>query len=203
VVNNEGEISNVTRGRVLATIDEMGYRPNLLARGLVAQRTCTIGLVIPDICNPFWGEVTRGIRFEVAMRGALGIGASLNELSDAEMKDYATYIAFYKRVRHVVQDGDLYRLQRLEEYGASVVQYVLPNGEEAVYSVAVRDHLISEHRPNALLKALNAGATYSVLNRHNTEVHRATGYELMTQGIPGDTDKGAAMGRTLYVKKIG
>jgi hypothetical protein len=165
VVNNEGEISNVTRGRVLATIDEMGYRPNLLARGLVAQRTCTIGLVIPDICNPFWGEVTRGIRFEVAMRGALGIGASLNELSDAEMKDYATYVA--------------------------------------LYSVAVRDHLISEHRPNALLKALNAGATYSVLNRHNTEVHRATGYELMTQGIPGDTDKGAAMGRTLYVKKIG
>jgi alpha-galactosidase len=148
-------------------------------------------------------ELPLGIRFEVAMRGALGIGASLNELSDAEMKDYATYIAFYKRVRHIVQDGDLYRLQRLEEYGASVVQYVLPNGEEAVYSVAVRDHLISEHRPNALLKALNAGATYSVFNRHNTEVHRATGYELMTQGIPGDTDKGAAMGRTLYVKKIG
>lgn len=61
VVNNEGEISNATRERVLATIDEMGYRPNLLARSLVTQRTRTIGLVIPDICNPFWGEVTRGV----------------------------------------------------------------------------------------------------------------------------------------------
>jgi LacI family transcriptional regulator len=62
VVNDQGEISDETRQRILAVIDELGYRPNLLARGLVTQRTRTIGLVVPDITNPFFPEVARGVQ---------------------------------------------------------------------------------------------------------------------------------------------
>jgi alpha-galactosidase len=142
------------------------------------------------------------LRFDVAMRGALGIGASLNELDEAELAEYASYIAFYKRIRHVIQDGDLYRLQRLEEFGASVIQYVLPNGQEAVYSIAVREHQLGWFRPPTPLKGLDPAAAYVVLDRHEAEVHRASGYELMTQGIPGDTGQGVAYSRTLYVKQI-
>jgi alpha-galactosidase len=43
------------------------------------------------------------LRFDVAMRGALGIGSSLNELNQTELAEYASYIAFYKRIRHVIQ----------------------------------------------------------------------------------------------------
>ena len=43
------------------------------------------------------------LRFDVAMRGGLGIGSSLNELDEAELAEYARYIAFYKRIRHVIQ----------------------------------------------------------------------------------------------------
>ena len=53
------------------------------------------------------------LRFDVAMRGTLGIGTSLNELSEDELAEYARYIAFYKRIRPVVQGGRLFRLQRL------------------------------------------------------------------------------------------
>ncbi len=142
------------------------------------------------------------IRFDVAMRGALGIGASLNELDETELAEYAGYITFYKQIRHIIQDGDLYRLQRLEEYGASVIQYVLPGGREAVYSVAVREHQLGWFRPPAPLKGLNPVAAYVVLDRHAAAVHRASGYELMTQGIPGDTGQGVGYSRTLYVKQI-
>ena len=70
------------------------------------------------------GRITPlSLRFDVAMRGALGIGSSLNQLDDAELAEYAKYIAFYKRIRHVVQEGRAYRLERLEEFGASVVEY--------------------------------------------------------------------------------
>ncbi|MCK4316261.1 MAG: LacI family DNA-binding transcriptional regulator, partial [Anaerolineae bacterium] len=62
VVNNQGEISEATRQRVLAIIDELGYRPNRIARAMVTQRTHTIGLVIPDITNPFFSEMTRGVQ---------------------------------------------------------------------------------------------------------------------------------------------
>jgi alpha-galactosidase len=142
------------------------------------------------------------LRFDVAMRGTLGIGASLNELDETELAEYAGYIAFYKQIRHIIQDGDLYRLQRLEEYGASVIQYVLPGGREAVYSVAVREHQLGWFRPPVPLKGLNPAAAYVVLDRHGAEVHRASGYELLTQGIPGDAGQGVAYSRTLFVKQI-
>jgi LacI family transcriptional regulator len=61
VVNNQQEISETTRQQVRAVIDELGYRPNLIARGLVTQRTHTIGLVVNDITNPFFPEVARGV----------------------------------------------------------------------------------------------------------------------------------------------
>ena len=142
------------------------------------------------------------LRFDVAMRGTLGIGASLNELDDNELAEYASYIAFYKRIRHVIQGGDLYRLQRLEEFGASVIQYVLPDGREAVFSVAVREHQLGWFRPPAPLKGLNPTAVYTVLDRRGAEVQRASGYELMTLGLPGDAGGGVGYSRTLYVKQL-
>ncbi|MGH7292539.1 MAG: glycoside hydrolase family 36 protein, partial [Myxococcota bacterium] len=65
-------------------------------------------------------------RFDVAMRGVLGIGSDLSALDDAELAEYAKWIAFYKRIRPVVQNGVCHRLQRLEEHGTSIVEYVLP-----------------------------------------------------------------------------
>lgn len=45
VVNNQGEISQATRQRVQAAIEQLGYRPNILARSLVSQRSNTLAVV--------------------------------------------------------------------------------------------------------------------------------------------------------------
>lgn len=145
---------------------------------------------------------TLGVRFDVAMRGALGIGSSLNELSEAELAEYARYIAFYKRLRPIIQAGTLYRLQRLEEYDASVIEYVLPGGRAAVYSVVLRDQQIGRLRPSAPLQGLNAGAVYQVLDRDEREVHRASGYELLTLGMPVENTECPGYSRTLYIKQV-
>ena len=50
-----------TRNRVLRAIQELGYRPNPLARNLRLQRTSTIGLLVPDIHNPYFADVARGV----------------------------------------------------------------------------------------------------------------------------------------------
>jgi alpha-galactosidase len=169
-------------------------------------------LAYPARCMEAWvthehSHITQRItslalRFDVAMRGVLGIGSSLNELSADELAEYARYIAFYKRIRHVIQEGVLYRLERLEEFQASVIEYVLPDGREAVYSIAVRDHLIGSARPAALLKGLIPGATYTVTDRDDDEIHRATGYELMTLGLPHDMTEHVGSSRTLYLKAV-
>jgi LacI family transcriptional regulator len=62
VLNAKGEISETTRARVQAVIAELGYRPNLLARSLITRTTHTIGLVVPDISQPFFPEIARGIK---------------------------------------------------------------------------------------------------------------------------------------------
>jgi alpha-galactosidase len=141
-------------------------------------------------------------RFEVAMRGALGIGSSLNELSVRELERYAEYIACYKRIRHIVQDGDLYRLQRLEEFGASVIQYVLPDASEAVLSIAVRDHQHGLFRPPPPLRALDAAAMYALHDVHGSEVMRARGQALMLLGVPGASHTAAASVRTLHLVRV-
>ena len=62
VVNHQPEISDVTRQRVLAVIDSLGYRPNFLARALVTQRTQIIGLVVVTLDNPYFTDIARGVQ---------------------------------------------------------------------------------------------------------------------------------------------
>lgn len=61
VINEKGEVSEATRERVLAVIEQLGYRPSGIARGLATRRTGTLGLVVPDVANPFFADVARGV----------------------------------------------------------------------------------------------------------------------------------------------
>ncbi|MBL7202104.1 MAG: LacI family DNA-binding transcriptional regulator [Anaerolineae bacterium] len=60
-INNKGEIRPQTRERILRIAERLGYRPNSVARSLATQRTQNVGLVVPDVSNPFFAEVARGI----------------------------------------------------------------------------------------------------------------------------------------------
>jgi LacI family transcriptional regulator len=60
VVNQKHGISNPTRERVLHAIENLQYRPNGIASSLRAQKSHTIGVVIPTITNPFFPEFVRG-----------------------------------------------------------------------------------------------------------------------------------------------
>jgi LacI family transcriptional regulator len=61
VVNGNPNVKPATRKKVLDVIRRLGYRPNAVARGLASKRTTTVGVVIPDISNAFYAELTRGI----------------------------------------------------------------------------------------------------------------------------------------------
>ena len=59
VINETRYVSDELRASVLAAMEELNYRPNVLARGLRRGETKTIGLVVPDNSNPFFAEVAR------------------------------------------------------------------------------------------------------------------------------------------------
>lgn len=58
-----------TRDRVLATARGMGYRPNVAARTLITGRTGNIGLIVPDVENPFFASVTKGVQHRARSAG--------------------------------------------------------------------------------------------------------------------------------------
>jgi LacI family transcriptional regulator len=60
VVNNKNHVRESLREKVLQAIRKLNYRPNLLARSLAKQKTHTIGMIVPDISNPFFPVVVRG-----------------------------------------------------------------------------------------------------------------------------------------------
>lgn len=72
VLNNKPDVSEETKKRVKQAIERMGYNPNTVARGLVLKKTNSIGLIIPDINNPFFPEIIKGVE-----RTAKKLGYSL------------------------------------------------------------------------------------------------------------------------------
>ena len=60
VVNGRGRVDSETRQRVEEAIQALDYVPNRIARGLISKKTQTIGIIVPDIVNPFFAPVVRG-----------------------------------------------------------------------------------------------------------------------------------------------
>jgi LacI family transcriptional regulator len=61
VINETRYVSDDLKARVLSAMTALNYRPNTLARSLLSGRSRTIGLVIPDISNLFFAEISRKI----------------------------------------------------------------------------------------------------------------------------------------------
>ncbi|NLJ70113.1 MAG: LacI family transcriptional regulator [Clostridiaceae bacterium] len=60
-LNNKADVNPETRKMIVELAEEMGYRPNVIAQSLVTQRTNHIALIVPDVSNPFFAELSRSI----------------------------------------------------------------------------------------------------------------------------------------------
>ena len=61
LTNSDHPIAEETRRKVLVAAETLGYRPNLIARGLRTEQTFTIGVIVENILSPFIPPITRGI----------------------------------------------------------------------------------------------------------------------------------------------
>jgi len=63
VLNRRNIVNSDTRKRVESAIRELGYRPNVFARGLMLRKSNILGLVLPDLHGEFYSEIIRGANF--------------------------------------------------------------------------------------------------------------------------------------------
>lgn len=66
VLNNRGSLSEKTKNKVYEAMDTLGYYPNEIARSLFGKKTRTIGLLLPNLSDPFFGELATKLENELA-----------------------------------------------------------------------------------------------------------------------------------------
>ncbi len=131
------------------------------------------------------------LRFDVAMRGALGLGLDLDRLSPAEFDACKRKIAFYKQIRPVIQNGNLHRLANLfPDSGFSIWLSVSPDRQQAVYSFVRLHHLRGQFMAPVRLRGLDENAIYAVIDESGEEQRRFSGAQLMFVGLPANGTNG-------------
>ncbi len=95
VINDHPRISERTRNKVLFAIKKLGYTPDAIARGLKLKKTYTLGVLIPDITNPFFAEIARGVEDAANKNGFNVILCN----TDDKLKKERTYLDILKERR--------------------------------------------------------------------------------------------------------
>lgn len=191
-INDKDEISPATRARVLRVVEELGYRPNHIARSLTTHRTATLGLVVPDIVNPFFAEIARGVEDLACVSGYQVFLCNTDENPVRERTVLNSLAA--KQV-----DGIILCSSRLDDAELSamvaemppmvLVNRVLKHGE--AYAVVI-DDFHGAHQ--AMAHLLRAGHRFIALLRGPTSSYsgreRLRGYReaLAAAGVPWDEE---------------
>lgn len=68
--HTRSRVNAATVARVLAAAEALGYRPNALAQGLKGNRTMTVGMLVPDLTNPLFPPIVRGIEDRLTAAGS-------------------------------------------------------------------------------------------------------------------------------------
>lgn len=116
-----------TRDRILATASLLRYRPNALARGLRTRRTDTIGLIIPNLDNVGFSDVTHGIQAAAAAAGKLVMvieTEALQGTDDASVQEAYSRLVTDGRVDGLIVAGatlDDHFVVQLAERGTPMV----------------------------------------------------------------------------------
>jgi LacI family transcriptional regulator len=100
VLNSSGYVSNEVKERVMIAVQKLHYQPNAIARSLKQDKSFTIGVVLPDISNPFFMTICRGLEDVVQEQGYHLLFCSSDENPDKE--EQLLHLMAEKRVDAIV-----------------------------------------------------------------------------------------------------
>ncbi len=192
VVNNKGEISEPTRQRVQMVIDELGYHPNSLARSLVTRRNLVIGLTLPNIDQPYFPQIARGVEDAAAAVGYSVFLCNASGDPDRELQSLerlrghrvAGIISFNSRLDDVTIDrvvGGLFPIVMINRELPSADGTIIWMGYESGAKLAT-EHVIGIGRQRIVFLGTDLNS--------NVDAEKRCGYEraLEDAGIPLDTE---------------
>lgn len=137
VINNATHrVNAATRDRVLAAIEELDYHPNAVAKSLSMRKTETVGVVIPDISNPYYAEIVRGIQ-DAADR--LGYAVVLQNTDRSQQRMIrSVYLFREKLVDGIIFSGGVMTADRIHAALGDFRGHAVVIGRQQVDLPAVR-----------------------------------------------------------------
>ena len=99
VLNNGPKVSKQTIEKVLKVVQDLNYTPNANARALVTQKSSTLGVVIPDLIDPFFASLANGVE-KVARQNNMQLLLSTGLITaDSEMHFCPSFVLWWRIAR--------------------------------------------------------------------------------------------------------
>jgi LacI family transcriptional regulator len=184
-----GQVNPATARRVAAAARQLGYTPNATARSLRTSRTYTVGVLIPDLTNPLFPPVVRGIENVLFPRGYTALVANTDNDPDREAAHFEALLG-RQADGFILATGRRHHplLASAHERGVSAVlvnrgtddaPYPLVTGDDPAGMTAVVDHLVAlGHRRLVHLAGpatLSTGLRRAQAFRHAVAAHGVLG----------------------------
>lgn len=139
VMREPQRVSESSRAAVLTAAEELGYRPNAVARSLVQRKTKVVGVVLSDLHNPFFADVADGIEEAAFQRGYRAMLSS--GFLEPKRERAAIETMLELRVDGLIMLGSMMKVSKIEKVATSLPVTVLGRHtrSKALDSVGVDD----------------------------------------------------------------
>lgn len=146
VLNNSSSVSHSTREKIINTINELDYRPNLLGRNLRKTETRLILALLPTIANPFYSRIVKGIE-DVALKNGYNV-MLCNTDSDAERE-----MIYLKMLKNRLADGVIFMAPEIDSRELTAIGEEFPVVQCCEYKEGARVPHVSIDNYQAAVKA--------------------------------------------------
>jgi len=189
VINKNGNVSEKTTKKVMEAMDSLGYRPNAIAQSLASNRSNSIGILIPELCGPFFGNLMAGAekRLRDANKHVIITAGHSNEESEKAGIEFLLSRNCDALILHLDALSDDY-LEALCDKGIPLViinRYIKPLHDRCIYLdnktggyLATKELLDLGHRKIAYIAGPHWKEDAKARFEGHTQALRETGIKL-------------------------
>ena len=127
VLAKTAEVKQPLRERVNRSIIKLKYKPNLAARALRANHANVIGLMVPDITNPYFSQVANLLESEASKRGYALILASSHGDIDHEARQFSALLDHVPKGIVLIPTSDVIKIKLPKNTRISIMDRPLPS----------------------------------------------------------------------------
>ncbi|MFP5343399.1 MAG: LacI family DNA-binding transcriptional regulator [Candidatus Limnocylindria bacterium] len=160
-------VSHATRARVLSAADQLAFEPNRLARALVTSRSHTVGVIVHDIADPYFGEIVKGLEDGLAPH-------DYRMFVTSSERDPGKELAYVRALRAHRVDAIVFAASSLTdpEYSRELTALAIPFTSRGGVMIALSDQVLDVPR----VRFDNRTAVRQMVDYLADRGHRDIGY---------------------------